>query len=79
MPSHHSFLLSVYCTHLQYNTKLCVNGSVFGRPHRGGWYACGDDLFNLNNKENKVEGKEKEENEKKGKCVVYSYGLGADW
>ena len=51
--------------HLHHEPKLCANATLFGRPHKGGWNICGSLLS--------------DEFSKAKKCVVYSFGLGADW
>lgn len=50
--------------HLNYNPLLCVNATLFGRAHRGGWHICESILKPA---------------VKSGGCIVYSFGLGADW
>jgi hypothetical protein len=51
--------------HLHFEPKICPNATMFGREHKGGWFVCGDTSLQP------VSASEK--------CIVYSYGLGADW
>ena len=30
--------------HLKFDSKLCKNATMFGRPHQGGWFVCGDQM-----------------------------------
>ena len=53
-----------YAPQLQVKPALCKTKSLFGREHNGGWFVCGDELPN---------------SAKGEKCIIYSYGLGADW
>ena len=53
-----------YAPQLQVTPSLCKTKRLFGREHNGGWFVCGDELPNA------VKGE---------KCIIYSYGLGADW
>ena len=52
-----------YAPEIQLHPTLCKSKRLFGREHNGGWFVCGDDLPSGS----------------AGRCVVYSYGLGADW
>ena len=59
----------------------CTEQVLWGKPHAGGWMVCLDaDVFpqkdpltntNTNTNTNVPENK--------NKCIVYSFGLGADW
>ena len=51
--------------HLHHEPKLCANATLFGRAHQGGWFIC-ESLLS-------------EKLPQSNKCIVYSYGLGADW
>jgi hypothetical protein len=42
---------------------ICSRDLLWGRPHAGGWHVCGDESFQSAGQQ----------------CVVYSFGLGADW
>lgn len=53
-----------YAPELPLYPSLCKVKRLFGREHNGGWFVCGDDL---------------PDSTKGDKCVIYSYGLGADW
>lgn len=55
-----------YAPHLKINEESCKKPLLLGREHRGGWYICGDEEFYGIDMI-------------KNKCIVYSYGLGADW
>ena len=48
---------------LQTYPESCKAHKVYGNDHHGGWVVCDDDLVNRSAE----------------RCVVYSYGLGADW
>ena len=50
--------------HLNFDPLLCANATLFGRAHRGGWQICESTLKPA---------------VKSGNCIVYSFGLGADW
>ena len=63
--------------HLKFDSKLCKNATMFGRPHQGGWFVCGDQMveqFVSASVPLSASGSAGAE-----KCIVYSYGLGADW
>jgi hypothetical protein len=49
----------------------CKNPGLWGREHGGGWVVCLDDEV--------FSGKDLVSNSTKDTCVVYSFGLGADW
>ena len=53
-----------YAPKIQVHATQCKSKRLFGREHNGGWFVCGDDLPSGGGA---------------GRCVVYSYGLGADW
>lgn len=63
--------------HLKFEPKLCKNATMFGTPHKGGWFVCGDQMVTQPTDVSvplSVSGGVGAE-----KCIVYSYGLGADW
>ena len=63
--------------HLKFDSKLCRNATMFGRPHQGGWFVCGDQMVKQPVSASvplPTSGSSGAE-----KCIVYSYGLGADW
>lgn len=51
--------------HMHHDPKLCANATLFGRAHKGGWVICESYL--------------KQKPSAAKQCIVYSYGLGADW
>ena len=53
-----------YAPQLPLHPSSCKSKRLFGREHNGGWFVCGDDF---------------PDSTKGEKCVIYSYGLGADW
>lgn len=53
------------------NEGVCKTDILWGRPHAGGWMVCLDsDVFTQKDPLNNVP---------ENKCIVYSFGLGADW
>lgn len=52
-----------YAPILPVDAQLCKTRKLYGNDHHGGWIVCEDMISTMD----------------KGKCLVYSYGLGADW
>lgn len=44
--------------------RACGEGKLVGNEHHGGWFVCADSLVSR---------------ESSRTCIVYSFGLGADW
>ena len=68
--------------HLPFYPKLCSNPKLLGRPHKGGWYVCADEsLKSTPRNSGEVAGNNSTwiSPQKQKQCVVYSFGLGADW
>lgn len=53
-----------YAPSIPINTNICNKSKLWGRAHHGGWEICEDKNFLP---------------ETFSDCIVYSYGLGADW
>jgi hypothetical protein len=75
-----------YAPHLPYDPKLCKTPRLFGREHAGGWYVCAVDELADSGDKTRIRGSGSNtgagvssSGDSSSTCVVYSYGLGADW
>ena len=54
------------------NKESCLRSQLWGKEHSGGWYICLDDLSHSSSSSSST-------SYFSGDCIVFSYGLGADW
>jgi hypothetical protein len=59
-----------YAPQVQVNANLCSKPRLWGRAHQGGWEICEDVTYFPYSAQDCLDCP---------RCIVYSYGLGADW